>query len=63
MKLRLIGKKELIETIVKVFNLQVKLYPDRRNTNNYRIYLDLDDNAVIQKMQQIETAITIINEQ
>lgn len=53
MKIRLIGREKLIETIVKVFNLNVKIYQDRKDYRNKRIYLEFNDKLISEKLQEI----------
>lgn len=50
LKLRLIGNRKTIEAIVKAFDLQVKIYPSRYDKNDGRIYLELEDDFVKQKL-------------
>lgn len=51
------GNTNLIKNIVKAFDLKVKIYPNRNDPNNARIYLDLEDDFVKDKLSKTEKII------
>ncbi len=63
MKIRLVGSKDLIQDIYDIFKLKVKIYEDKYNPNNSRIYVDADDRIVAEKLRKLRTAIVKINQE
>ena len=53
MQIRLMGSRDLLERLKNLVDKQARLYPNR-NSNDYRLYLDIDDRNVEQWLDLFE---------
>ena len=56
MQIRIIGNADLVMRIRKLLGTNVKVYPSKTDSGEYRIYLNYDDAAIEQWIDLIETS-------
>lgn len=56
MQIRITGSYDLLERIKNIIDKQAKVYPNRGNNNDSRLYIDIDDRDVEQWIDLFENS-------